>query len=69
LDVQRSLVRQTEATVRATTDPARVTVDAFPDLVLSGHVEKAGLRAPAAFALLPPDGACMLPAMNNLLKP
>jgi len=37
--------------------PARITVDAFPDLVLAGHVESWSPGAGSTFALLPPDNA------------
>ncbi len=38
-------------------DPARVTVDAFPDLVLTGHVDSWSPGTGSTFALLPPDNA------------
>jgi membrane fusion protein (multidrug efflux system) len=37
--------------------PARVTVDAFPDLVLTGHVDSWSPGTGSTFALLPPDNA------------
>jgi membrane fusion protein, multidrug efflux system len=37
--------------------PAHITVDAFPDLVLSGHVESWAPGTGSTFALLPPDNA------------
>ena len=37
--------------------PARVTVDAFSDLVFSGHVESWSPGTGSTFALLPPDNA------------
>ena len=36
---------------------ARVTVDAFPDLVLTGHVDSWSPGTGSTFALLPPDNA------------
>jgi membrane fusion protein (multidrug efflux system) len=36
---------------------ARVTVDAFPDLILRGHVETWSPGTGSTFALLPPDNA------------
>lgn len=38
-------------------DPARVTVDAFPSLVLTGHVQSWSPGTGSTFALLPPDNA------------
>jgi membrane fusion protein (multidrug efflux system) len=38
-------------------DPTRVTVDAFPDLVLAGHVDSWSPGTGSTFALLPPDNA------------
>jgi membrane fusion protein (multidrug efflux system) len=37
--------------------PARITVDAFPDLSLTGHVENWSPGTGSTFALLPPDNA------------
>ena len=37
--------------------PARVTVDAFPDLKLTGHVDSWSPGTGSTFALLPPDNA------------
>ena len=37
--------------------PARVTVDAFPDAVLRGHVDSWSPASGAQFSLLPPDNA------------
>jgi membrane fusion protein (multidrug efflux system) len=37
--------------------PARVTVDAFPDLVLTGIVDSWSPGTGSTFALLPPDNA------------
>jgi membrane fusion protein, multidrug efflux system len=37
--------------------PARVTVDAFPDVKLTGHVESWSPGTGSTFALLPPDNA------------
>jgi membrane fusion protein (multidrug efflux system) len=38
-------------------NPARVTVDAFPGLVLTGHVDSWSPGTGSTFALLPPDNA------------
>jgi len=38
-------------------DPARVTVDAFPGLTLTGHVDSWSPGTGSTFALLPPDNA------------
>ena len=38
-------------------DPAKVTVDAFPDLALTGHVDSWSPGTGSTFALLPPDNA------------
>ena len=38
-------------------NPARVTVDAFPDLVLTGRVDSWSPGTGSTFALLPPDNA------------
>jgi membrane fusion protein (multidrug efflux system) len=37
--------------------PASVTVDAFPDLKLTGHVDSWSPGTGSTFALLPPDNA------------
>jgi membrane fusion protein (multidrug efflux system) len=37
--------------------PARIAVDAFPDLTLTGHVENWSPGTGSTFALLPPDNA------------
>ena len=37
--------------------PARVTVDAFPGVVLHGHVDSWSPASGAQFSLLPPDNA------------
>jgi membrane fusion protein, multidrug efflux system len=37
--------------------PARIAVDAFPDLKLSGHVDSWSPGTGSTFALLPPDNA------------
>jgi membrane fusion protein (multidrug efflux system) len=37
--------------------PARIAVDAFPDLVLTGHVDSWSPGTGSTFALLPPDNA------------
>jgi membrane fusion protein (multidrug efflux system) len=38
-------------------DPVRVTVDAYPDLVLTGVIESWSPGTGSTFALLPPDNA------------
>jgi membrane fusion protein (multidrug efflux system) len=38
-------------------DPAEIRVDAFPGLVLKGHVEEVAPASGSQFALLPPDNA------------
>jgi membrane fusion protein (multidrug efflux system) len=38
-------------------DPAAIRVDAFPNLVLRGHVEEIAPASGSQFALLPPDNA------------
>ena len=38
-------------------NPARVSVDAFPDLALTGHVDSWSPGSGSTFALLPPDNA------------
>jgi membrane fusion protein (multidrug efflux system) len=38
-------------------DEAKVTVDAFPGIVLRGHVEELSPASGSQFALLPPDNA------------
>ena len=38
-------------------DPAAIRVDAFPDLILQGHVEQIAPASGSQFALLPPDNA------------
>jgi membrane fusion protein (multidrug efflux system) len=38
-------------------DPAAIRVDAFPDLILQGHVEEIAPASGSQFALLPPDNA------------
>jgi membrane fusion protein (multidrug efflux system) len=38
-------------------DPAEIRVDAFPDVVLRGHVESLSPATGAKYALLPPDNA------------
>ncbi len=37
--------------------PARIAVDAFPDLKLTGHVDSWSPGTGSTFALLPPDNA------------
>jgi membrane fusion protein (multidrug efflux system) len=49
--------KETQMTNVRLGDPARVTVDAFPDLSLSGHVESWSPGTGSTFALLPPDNA------------
>jgi len=49
--------KETQMTNVRVGQPARVTVDAFPDLVLAGHVESWSPGTGSTFALLPPDNA------------
>jgi membrane fusion protein (multidrug efflux system) len=49
--------KETQMTNVRPGDPARVTVDAFPDLALSGHVDSWSPGTGSTFALLPPDNA------------
>ena len=49
--------KETQMTNVRIGDPARVTVDAFPDLVLTGQVDSWSPGTGSTFALLPPDNA------------
>jgi membrane fusion protein (multidrug efflux system) len=49
--------KETQMTNLRLGDPARVTVDAFPDLALSGHVDSWSPGTGSTFTLLPPDNA------------
>jgi membrane fusion protein (multidrug efflux system) len=49
--------KETQMTHVRLGQPARVTVDAFPNLVLKGHVDSWSPGTGATFALLPPDNA------------
>jgi membrane fusion protein, multidrug efflux system len=49
--------KETQMTHVRLGDPARVTVDAFPDLELTGHVDSWSPGTGSTFALLPPDNA------------
>jgi membrane fusion protein, multidrug efflux system len=49
--------KETQMTNVRLGDPARVTVDAFPDLALTGHVDSWSPGSGSTFALLPPDNA------------
>ncbi|WP_254070593.1 HlyD family secretion protein [Acidisphaera sp. L21] len=49
--------KETQMTHVRIGQPVRVTVDAFPDLVLSGHVESWSPGTGSTFALLAPDNA------------
>ncbi len=49
--------KETQLTNVRLNDPARVTVDAFPDLSLTGHVDSWSPGTGSTFALLPPDNA------------
>jgi membrane fusion protein, multidrug efflux system len=49
--------KETQMTNVRAGQPARVTVDAFPGLVLTGHVESWAPGTGSTFALLPPDNA------------
>jgi membrane fusion protein, multidrug efflux system len=49
--------KETQMTRVRIGDPVRVTVDAFPDLVLTGRVDSWSPGTGSTFALLPPDNA------------
>jgi membrane fusion protein, multidrug efflux system len=49
--------KETQMTHVRLGQPARVTVDAFPNLVLTGHVDSWSPGTGSTFALLPPDNA------------
>ena len=49
--------KETQMTNVRLGEPARVTVDAFPNLVLTGHVDSWAPGSGSTFALLPPDNA------------
>jgi membrane fusion protein (multidrug efflux system) len=49
--------KETQMTNVRLGDRARVTVDAFPDLILTGHVDSWSPGTGSTFALLPPDNA------------
>jgi membrane fusion protein (multidrug efflux system) len=49
--------KETQMTHVRIGNPARVTVDAFPDLVLTGRVDSWSPGTGSTFALLPPDNA------------
>ena len=49
--------KETQMTDVRIGQPARVTVDAFPDLRLTGHVDSWSPGTGSTFALLPPDNA------------
>ncbi|HEY1412169.1 MAG TPA: HlyD family secretion protein [Rhodopila sp.] len=49
--------KETQMTNIRLGDHARVTVDAFPDLLLTGHVDSWSPGTGSTFALLPPDNA------------
>jgi membrane fusion protein (multidrug efflux system) len=49
--------KETQMTNVRAGNPASVTVDAFPDLALTGHVESWSPGTGSTFALLPPDNA------------
>jgi membrane fusion protein (multidrug efflux system) len=49
--------KETQMTQVRISNPARVTVDAFPDLVLTGRVDSWSPGTGSTFALLPPDNA------------
>jgi membrane fusion protein (multidrug efflux system) len=50
-------LKETQLTQMRIGQPARVTVDAFPDLTLTGHVDSWSPGTGSTFALLPPDNA------------
>jgi membrane fusion protein (multidrug efflux system) len=49
--------KETQMTNVRAGEPARVVVDAFPDLALTGHVDSWSPGTGSTFALLPPDNA------------
>jgi membrane fusion protein (multidrug efflux system) len=49
--------KETQMTNVRAGQPARITVDAFPALTLTGHVERWSPGTGSTFALLPPDNA------------
>ncbi len=49
--------KETQMTNMRVGNPARLTVDAFPDLALTGRVESLSPGTGSTFALLPPDNA------------
>jgi membrane fusion protein (multidrug efflux system) len=49
--------KETQMTQARISNPAHVTVDAFPDLVLTGRVDSWSPGTGSTFALLPPDNA------------
>ena len=49
--------KETQMTDVRLGNPARVTVDAFPDLRLTGHVDSIQAGSGARFSLLPPENA------------
>jgi membrane fusion protein, multidrug efflux system len=49
--------KETQMTNVRIGQPAHIAVDAFPDLLLSGHVDSWSPGAGSTFALLPPDNA------------
>ena len=49
--------KETQMTNVRVGNPARVAVDAFPDLALTGHVDSWAPATGSTFALLPPDNA------------
>jgi membrane fusion protein (multidrug efflux system) len=49
--------KETQLTNVRKGDPAEATVDAFPGVVLRGHVEEISPASGSQFALLPPDNA------------
>jgi membrane fusion protein (multidrug efflux system) len=49
--------KETQMTKIRLRQPARVTVDTFPGIVLRGHVDSWSPASGAQFSLLPPDNA------------
>ncbi len=49
--------KETQLTNVRKGDPVEITVDAFPGLVIKGHVEEIAPASGSQFALLPPDNA------------
>ena len=49
--------KETQLTLMRPGQPAEISVDAYPDQVIEGHVESFAPASGAEFSLLPPDNA------------